>query len=108
MPKSLLPSGVISKSFGYPDASGIRGEYATPRTGYMRRYWLTRHRSDLVATVIINDPSAYRDILSGGSIGAAESYVRGAWSSPDLVRVIRLVSRNLQQLDQLEQGASTT
>jgi len=56
--------------------------------------------SDLNAQIHINDVAAYRRILLGGSIGAAEAYVEGLWSSPNLTNVIQVFSRNLANLSQ--------
>ncbi|MGL6176051.1 MAG: class I SAM-dependent methyltransferase, partial [Vibrionaceae bacterium] len=57
---------------------------------------------DLKAKIVVHDPRFYRKILLGGSIAAGESWVEGLWSSPDLVSVVRLIARNLPQLDALE------
>lgn len=57
---------------------------------------------DLKAKIMVHDPRFYRKILLGGSIAAGESWVEGLWSSPDLVSVVRLIARNLPQLDALE------
>jgi cyclopropane-fatty-acyl-phospholipid synthase len=54
--------------------------------------------SDLYAEIHIKDVTAYRRILFGGSIGAAEAYVEGLWSSPNLTAVVRAFSRNLSNL----------
>ncbi|WP_075180791.1 cyclopropane-fatty-acyl-phospholipid synthase family protein [Pantoea sp. 1.19] len=58
--------------------------------------------STLQAEVIVQHPRAWRRLLTGGSIGAAESYMDGDWSSPDLTQVIVLLARNLPLLDRLE------
>jgi cyclopropane-fatty-acyl-phospholipid synthase len=57
---------------------------------------------DVNARIVIHDPSAYRDIAFGGSIGAAEAYMLGKWSSPDLVNLIRLMSVNIDFLNVLD------
>ncbi|WP_152206651.1 SAM-dependent methyltransferase [Marinobacter changyiensis] len=54
------------------------------------------------AELIVQDGSTWRDLLSGGSIGAAESYVAGDWSSPDLVALLRFFSRNLDRMNAFE------
>lgn len=54
------------------------------------------------AELIVHDSSTWRDLLSGGSIGAAESYVAGDWSSPDLVALLRFFSRNLDRMNAFE------
>jgi cyclopropane-fatty-acyl-phospholipid synthase len=57
----------------------------------------------LLGRININDASVYRDFVKGGSIGAAEAYIAGKWSSPDLTIVIRIFARAQQQTDALEQ-----
>ena len=51
------------------------------------------------AHMFIHHPSAYRDILFGGSIGAAESYMLGSWTSSNLVDVVRVMSKNIDLLN---------
>lgn len=58
--------------------------------------------SGLHAEIHINDSAAYRHIVRGGSIGAAEAYILGLWDSPDLVDVIRLLSANMEATQGLE------
>tara|TARA_R100001377_G_scaffold18474_1_gene9531 strand:+ start:327 stop:1553 length:1227 start_codon:yes stop_codon:yes gene_type:complete len=54
----------------------------------------------------IHDPSVYRDFVKGGSIGAAEAFIDGKWSSPNLTNVIRIFARAQQQTDSLEANKS--
>lgn len=49
--------------------------------------------TQLSAKVYIHDYSAYRDFIKGGSIGVAEAYMAGKWSSPNLTDVIRLFAQ---------------
>jgi cyclopropane-fatty-acyl-phospholipid synthase len=58
--------------------------------------------SDIQARIRVHHDSAYRQVLLGGTIGSGEAYMAGAWSSPDLLSVIRLFVANqalLQQMD---------
>ena len=54
------------------------------------------------AVLIINDPSVYRSFLMRGTIGAGETFMLGKWSSPDLVNVVRIMSRNLEVMNTLD------
>ena len=54
------------------------------------------------AELVINDPSAWRDLVTGGSIGAAEAYVAGDWDSPDLVALLRFFARNVDRMNAFE------
>jgi cyclopropane-fatty-acyl-phospholipid synthase len=57
---------------------------------------------DVSARIVIHDHSAYRDIAFGGSIGAAEAYMLGKWSSPNLVDLVRLMSINIDFLNRID------
>ncbi len=54
------------------------------------------------ARLDIHDPSTWRDLLTGGGIGAAEAYVAGDWSSPDLTALLQLFARNVDRLNAFE------
>ena len=58
--------------------------------------------SDLCAEMIVHDPRCYTDIVTGGSLGAAESYMSGDWTSPDLAGLVRIMTRNMDVLDRME------
>lgn len=60
----------------------------------------------LHATIIVNNPDCYHDILLNGTVGSGEAYINGFWHSPDLTAVIRLMVANMQALDQLDGNAS--
>ena len=60
--------------------------------------------SDLDATVYIRQDASYGDIAFGGSLGAAESYIRGNWTADDLTQVCRIFARNIDASDDLEKG----
>ncbi|MGF1752064.1 cyclopropane-fatty-acyl-phospholipid synthase family protein [Vibrio makurazakiensis] len=59
--------------------------------------------ASLSGTVVIHDISFYKDMVLGGGIGAAEAYMDGKWTSPDLTAVIRVMAANQHQLDKVEQ-----
>lgn len=63
-----------------------------------------KESSELVARLVVHDVSCYGDIMTGGSIGAAESFMTGDWSSPDLTLLVRVMVRNIDILDQMEGG----
>ena len=64
----------------------------------------TRQPHALHATIQVDDPTCYRHMIFAGSIGAAEAYMTGDWTTPDLTLVIRFMSRNLNALNQVENG----
>ena len=59
-------------------------------------------RPDIAAKIVVHDRSAYRDFVFGGSIGGAEAYMLGKWSSPDLLEVVRLFSANIDLLNGMD------
>jgi cyclopropane-fatty-acyl-phospholipid synthase len=60
--------------------------------------------TDLVGRFVVHDASFYSEIMTGGTIGAAESFMTGDWSSPDLTKLVRVMVRNLDILDHIEGG----
>ncbi|WP_239480660.1 SAM-dependent methyltransferase [Parashewanella hymeniacidonis] len=56
----------------------------------------------LAAKIEIRDMSCYRDFIFKGAIGAAEAYIDGKWSSPDLTQVIRVFARAQKLADNIE------
>ena len=57
---------------------------------------------NLSAKINILDTAFYKNIIHGGTIGASESFIRGEWSSPNLTNVIRVLARNTEAQDKLE------
>lgn len=51
--------------------------------------------------------SVYAMMLSGGALGAAEAYMEEAWTSPDLVAVVRFFAANINRMRELEGGLAT-
>ena len=62
---------------------------------------------DLYGELTIIDSHTYSDIMTGGSIGAAEAYMTGDWITPDLTRLMRVMVRNLDILNGLEGGLAS-
>lgn len=58
------------------------------------------------ATITVGEPSFYADIAFGGSIGAGEAYMHGAWDCDDLVSLVQILLRNRHVLDDMEGGAA--
>lgn len=54
------------------------------------------------AKIVIKDAGAFRDIAFGGSIGGAEAYMLGKWATPNLLDVVRLMSINIDFLNQMD------
>ncbi|XVJ61076.1 MAG: class I SAM-dependent methyltransferase [Tepidisphaera sp.] len=54
------------------------------------------------ATVRVIDPSFYSAVAFGGSMGAAATYIDGAWASDDLAALIETITVNIDAMDALE------
>lgn len=54
------------------------------------------------ADIEVLDPRFYREIALGSSLGAGDAYVKGYWSSPDLLAVMLLFAQNLTQENDLQ------
>src|SRR5207244_5057434 len=54
---------------------------------------------DLDAVMVIADDRFFARALARGDIGIGESYMDAEWRSPDLVPLIRLMLRNLSQVE---------
>lgn len=54
--------------------------------------------------IIINHPAAWKQILFGGSIGAAEAYINKLWDVDDLTGLVRIMVANMTLLDRMERG----
>jgi cyclopropane-fatty-acyl-phospholipid synthase len=71
-----------SATFGHPAADGLR------------------------AKVTVLDGSLFRRALLGGTLGAGEAYLDGAWTTDDLTQLIQVFARNSELLERFELGTS--
>jgi len=60
----------------------------------------------LEATIEIQDPRFYRQVVLNGSLGAAEAYIRGYWQCENLVDLVRIFCRNSDVAAGMEKGAA--
>ncbi len=72
--------------------------------GHSISFGETLAQAELSAKIEVIDPSFYSDIAFGGSIGAGEAYMRGSWQCEDLVSLVRILLRNRDVLDNMENG----
>ena len=70
------------------------------------RYEFGQKPSDAThsAQVDILHSSAYTDILRDMGVGAGEAYIKGSWTTPDLVSVIRVLAQNLELVDDVDRN----
>ncbi len=57
---------------------------------------------DPVATVRVSNRAFYASVAFGGSIGAAESYMDGAWTTDDLPALIEALTINISAMNAIE------
>jgi cyclopropane-fatty-acyl-phospholipid synthase len=55
--------------------------------------------AEMRAMLVVHNERFYRRALFGGDIGMGEAFMDGDWSSPDLVALVRLAVRNLDQVE---------
>ena len=60
--------------------------------------------SKLSATLTVQDPRFYRQIVAAGGIGAAEAYIRGYWDADDLMTAMRILARRTETMNAIERG----
>ena len=58
----------------------------------------------LQCTLTVNSLSLYRTMIASGSLGAAEAFMDGVWTCDDLTTLIRILSRNVTQLESMDSG----
>ena len=72
--------------------------------GVERRTFGSTNDNSLTATVRVRDARFYQHLVFGGSLGAAEAYIRGYWDCDDLVNLVRIFCRNAAVSTNLERG----
>ena len=60
--------------------------------------------SQMHAKMVIKDASAYRDIAFGGSLGGGEAYMLDKWSTPNMLKLVRLMCINIDFLNQIDRS----
>lgn len=60
--------------------------------------------SDLHAIIDVHNPALMQLIFKNGVLGAAEGYIRGDWTTEQLVELIQILSRNRDVMDKLNQN----
>ncbi len=97
--ESLVVRGVHERL-----GSLTRGELVLAERGEERRFGAALTDDDPRVRIEVRDRAFWKSIAFRGSIGAAESWIRGEWHTDDLVGVIRLFARNFAANDALERG----
>lgn len=69
-----------------------------------RRFRFSGREQGVEGVLIVNDFRFARDVLRGGNIGFAESYIAGHWETPDLTALLEVVARNSQRVSEYLRG----
>lgn len=83
------------------------GRLTINNCGKLYEFGETGGNAGISASAAIHNPLFYLDILFKGSLGAAESYMKGYWSTGNLTDVVRLFAVNADLLNRkLDSGWS--
>jgi cyclopropane-fatty-acyl-phospholipid synthase len=82
------------------------GEIVLADGGEVRRFGRADKDFPLSARIEVDSPEFYGDAVFGGSLGAGEAYMAGAWRCSDLVGLVRIMARNRAVLDGMDGGWS--
>ncbi len=58
------------------------------------------------AVIEVLDPQFYTHVALRGGMGGAESYMMGEWRSPNLTRVIQIISLSRKSMDHMDSGVA--
>jgi len=83
-----------------------RGRLALIEKNQQHQFGQSSNGVSLQATINVHHPRFYTSTVFGGSIGSAEAYMSGFWSTSHLTNVIRLVILNWQIMDKMDKGWS--
>lgn len=86
--------------------SGLRGGRITLKEGDQYQELGDDTPTSLSVYIEVIDSTFYRDIATGGSVGAGESYMAGRWRCDDLTQLVRILARNRELLDSMEGGTA--
>lgn len=95
-PDSWFRSLVLAK------LSGLRGGCVTIAEGNTHQTVGDSSPAAHRGCINVHSAALYRHLVLGGSLGAAEAFIRGHWSSPDLTALLRVFARDLAAGDRLE------
>ena len=83
------------------------GKLSIDNCGQLYEFGNLQGEAPIIANLAVHDPQLYPEILFKGSLGAAESYIKGYWSSDNLTDVTRLFVANTDLLNrQMDAGWS--
>ena len=78
------------------------GHLTLEENGETHTFGEDKNSAQYSAHIKVQDIHAYRDVFQNSSIGAGEAYMKGWWTTPDLVAVIRLMVANLNIINKMD------
>lgn len=82
------------------------GELELCEGGEVCRFGQAGRADALRCRVEVRDPAFYARVARGGSLGAAESWMRGEWEASDLTAVLRIFARDEGAMGRLDAGVA--
>ena len=82
------------------------GQVALIEGGHRTTFGQLTEEFPTAVEIEIRDPRFYSDVAFGGSIAAAEAYIRGYWASKSLEDFLQIMIRNRPVLEQVDSGLS--
>jgi cyclopropane-fatty-acyl-phospholipid synthase len=80
------------------------GELELSDAGELHRFGAAAAPDALRCTVEVRDPAFYSSLAFGGTLGAAESWMRGEWAASDLTALLRMLARDADVLAGFDAG----
>jgi cyclopropane-fatty-acyl-phospholipid synthase len=87
-------------------ADFAQGELIVRDGGTTLRFGTVSETCPISVELEVLDGRFWGDAAFGGTVGAAEAYIRGYWRTSDLTGLVRLMVRNRAVMDRLEGGAA--
>ncbi|MFA0810215.1 class I SAM-dependent methyltransferase [Microbulbifer epialgicus] len=78
------------------------GQLVIEEGGESYQFGLPSGQAGVSAHIKVQDGSAYVQVLLNGTIGSGEAYMQGAWTSPNLLNVIRLMVDNMSLIEDMD------
>lgn len=80
------------------------GQVVVSENGKHKAYGTLTADMPLTTQISVRHPAFYSEAAFGGTVGAAESYMRGEWDCSELTTLVRILLRNRDVLDNMESG----
>ena len=82
------------------------GEITIVENDRTRTFGCVDDTCPLAVTLTVKSPAFYGDVAFGGALGGGEAYIQDYWEASDLVALGRILLRNREVLDSMNDGAA--